>query len=71
MNAYNWEESHSVEGSYCEESDEDNMHPNPMMLVGPVGSGKSALVFACAAKLGFEVIEINAGQVRLLFSISL
>lgn len=63
MNAFIREETQRVQGNYCEDSDEDDRHPNTMMLQGPVGSGKTALVFACAAQLGFEVIEINASQV--------
>jgi Ni2+-binding GTPase involved in maturation of urease and hydrogenase len=42
-----------------------------MALLGPVGSGKTALVYAAAQELGFGVLEVNpsmertAGQVRI------
>jgi len=41
-----------------------------MALLGPVGSGKTALVYAAAQELGYSVLEVNpsmertAGQVR-------
>jgi MoxR-like ATPase len=41
-----------------------------MALLGPVGCGKTALVYAAAQELGFGVLEVNpsmertAGQVR-------
>ncbi len=34
-----------------------------MLVTGPPGSGKTALCYAAAQRLGFEVIEINATQV--------
>lgn len=37
--------------------------PSTMLLTGAPGSGKTALCYATAQKLGFEVIEINASQV--------
>jgi hypothetical protein len=33
-------------------------------IVGPSGSGKTAAVLACAAELGFGVIEVHPGQAR-------
>lgn len=37
---------------------------NVLLLVGPIGSGKTSLVFAAANKLRFDVIEINCSQIR-------
>lgn len=42
----------------------NNSMGNVLSIVGPVGSGKSASIYACAEELGFEVIEINASSVR-------
>ncbi len=36
----------------------------PALLYGPVGSGKTASVYALANDLGYEIIEINASDVR-------
>ena len=35
-----------------------------MLITGPTGSGKTSAVFACAKQLGYDVIEIHAGQIR-------
>eukprot|EP00041_Stephanoeca_diplocostata_P036740 m.1352613 g.1352613 ORF g.1352613 m.1352613 type:complete len:1861 (+) comp24926_c0_seq2:287-5869(+) len=37
---------------------------NTMLLVGPPGSGKTAAVYACATELGYNVLELHAGQIR-------
>lgn len=37
---------------------------NVLVLEGPSGSGKSAAVLACARRLGYRVIEVNASQTR-------
>ncbi|KAJ7547923.1 hypothetical protein O6H91_08G109900 [Diphasiastrum complanatum] len=37
---------------------------NTVLLTGPVGSGKSAAVYACAKEQGFTVLEINASEGR-------
>jgi DNA polymerase III delta prime subunit len=43
----------------------DSLGPgNVMVLRGPSGSGKTAAVHACAAQLGFTVIEMNASTLR-------
>lgn len=34
------------------------------LVCGPSGIGKSAVVYATAARLGFEVIEVNTSQLR-------
>ncbi len=36
----------------------------PVLLYGPVGSGKTASVYALAQELDYEIIEINASDVR-------
>ena len=36
----------------------------PALLIGPPGIGKTTLVIATAKKLGFEVLELNASDVR-------
>ncbi|XP_058724512.1 uncharacterized protein LOC131595988 isoform X2 [Vicia villosa] len=37
---------------------------NVLLITGPVGSGKSAAVYACAREQGFEVLELNASDWR-------
>eukprot|EP00798_Chlamydomonas_sp_ICE-L_P014765 gene14765-20816_t len=37
---------------------------NALVLAGPVGSGKTAALQACALELGYNVIEVNPGQDR-------
>ncbi|KAG8378276.1 hypothetical protein BUALT_Bualt08G0120700 [Buddleja alternifolia] len=37
---------------------------NVLLVTGPVGSGKSAAIYACARDQGFQVIEINASDWR-------
>ncbi|KAL8133734.1 hypothetical protein AgCh_008972 [Apium graveolens] len=55
--------------SYTSESDfedieEDNRLKNVLLITGPVGSGKSAAIYACAKEQGFQVIEVNASDWR-------
>ena len=35
---------------------------NVMCIVGPTGCGKTAAVYACAAELCYNVLEVNAGD---------
>lgn len=35
-----------------------------MALLGPVGSGKTSLVYAAAQELGFRVLEVNPSMER-------
>ncbi|XP_072974028.1 uncharacterized protein [Typha angustifolia] len=54
---------------YKDEYDMDEMDDatnikNVLLITGPVGSGKSAAVYACAKEQGFEVIEVNASDLR-------
>ena len=37
---------------------------NTALIVGPTGCGKTASVFALAAELGFNVLEVNASRNR-------
>ncbi|KAK1386884.1 putative P-loop containing nucleoside triphosphate hydrolases superfamily protein [Heracleum sosnowskyi] len=55
--------------SYTSESDfedieEENRLKNVLLITGPVGSGKSAAIYACAKEQGFQVIEVNASDWR-------
>ncbi|XP_062098081.1 uncharacterized protein LOC133803953 isoform X2 [Humulus lupulus] len=53
-------ESDSDSGSQCEEDKLKNV----LLVTGPVGSGKSAAIYACAKEQGFEVLEVNASECR-------
>lgn len=49
------------------ESDNDDGEEslkNVLLVTGPVGSGKSAAIYACARDQGFQIIEINASDWR-------
>ncbi|KAK9743391.1 hypothetical protein RND81_03G236100 [Saponaria officinalis] len=50
--------------SYAENADEPSDLKNVLLVSGPVGSGKSAAIYACAKEQGFEVIEVNASDWR-------
>ncbi|XP_017243940.1 uncharacterized protein LOC108215858 [Daucus carota subsp. sativus] len=55
--------------SYTSESDfedieEENRLKNVLLITGPVGSGKSAAIYACAKEQGFQVIEVNSSDWR-------
>ncbi|KAJ6798913.1 Uncharacterized protein M6B38_212620 [Iris pallida] len=59
----------SGDSTYANESDMDDLEDadtlkNVLLLTGPVGSGKSAAIYACAKEQGFEVIEVNASDLR-------
>ncbi|XP_059631837.1 uncharacterized protein LOC132274545 isoform X2 [Cornus florida] len=52
-------------GSDCDSEDIAEMSlKNVLLVTGPVGSGKSAAIYACAKEQGFQVIEINASDWR-------
>ncbi|XP_061341920.1 uncharacterized protein LOC133288219 isoform X2 [Gastrolobium bilobum] len=44
-------------------NEEDSLQ-NVLLITGPIGSGKSAAVYACAQEQGFEVLELNASDCR-------
>ncbi|GMH21840.1 hypothetical protein Nepgr_023683 [Nepenthes gracilis] len=68
----NDEKSIVQEGDYdCfdSSSDAENMEDtaglkNVLLVMGPVGSGKSAAIYACAKEQGFQVTEVNASDWR-------
>ncbi|KAJ1967725.1 ATPase AAA domain-containing protein 5 [Dimargaris xerosporica] len=37
---------------------------NLILITGPVGSGKTAAIMACAHQCGYQVLEVNAGTCR-------
>ncbi|KAK8594060.1 hypothetical protein V6N13_125870 [Hibiscus sabdariffa] len=43
---------------------EENSLKNVLLVAGPVGSGKSAAIQACAKEQGFKVLESNASDCR-------
>lgn len=56
-------------GSSDHESDMDELDcedslKNVLLITGPVGSGKSAAIYACAREQGFKVIEVNTSSLR-------
>ncbi|GER37747.1 replication factor C large subunit [Striga asiatica] len=61
---------HSKDGDHDYEdsdSDTDSVEEslkNVLLVTGPVGSGKSAAIYACARDQGFHIIEINASDWR-------
>ncbi|XP_051139529.1 uncharacterized protein LOC127257195 isoform X2 [Andrographis paniculata] len=51
------------DSDYDTNTDEDDLK-NVLLITGPVGSGKSAAIYACARDQGFQIIEINASDWR-------
>ncbi|WOK93415.1 hypothetical protein Cni_G02112 [Canna indica] len=49
--------------SDTDQEDASNLR-NVLLITGPVGSGKSAAIYACAKEQGFEVIEVSASDLR-------
>ncbi|KAL8159334.1 hypothetical protein V2J09_000871 [Rumex salicifolius] len=52
--------------TYCDlqSMDEEAGLKNVLLVMGPVGCGKSAAIYACAKEQGFEVIEVNSSDWR-------
>lgn len=50
--------------SDVESLDEASGLKNVLLVTGPVGSGKSAAIYACAKEQGFQVVEVNASDWR-------
>ncbi|KAH0664202.1 hypothetical protein KY284_029133 [Solanum tuberosum] len=55
--------SDSLYESEADSSNEERLK-NVLLVSGPVGSGKSAAIYACAKEQGFQVIEVNASDWR-------
>ncbi|XP_039114182.1 uncharacterized protein LOC120249661 isoform X5 [Dioscorea cayenensis subsp. rotundata] len=55
--------SYDIE-SYMDDTDDEAVRKNVLLLTGPIGSGKSAAIHACTKEQGFEVIEVNTSDVR-------
>ncbi|PIN16178.1 hypothetical protein CDL12_11174 [Handroanthus impetiginosus] len=51
------------DSDYDTKNDEESLK-NVLLITGPVGSGKSAAIYACARDQGFQIIEINASDWR-------
>ena len=60
--------SEDMTGSDCESDSVDtelvDSLGNTALIEGPPGSGKTAAVFALAAEMGFNVLEVNASSNR-------
>lgn len=54
----------SGEDSGAESMEERAELKNVLLVNGPVGSGKSAAIYACANEQGFQVIEVSASDWR-------
>lgn len=54
----------SGEDSGAESMEEMAELKNVLLVNGPVGSGKSAAIYACAKEQGFQVIEVSASDWR-------
>ncbi|XP_054788869.1 uncharacterized protein LOC129294480 isoform X2 [Prosopis cineraria] len=54
--------------SHCDYDSEDMTEgdslENVLLITGPIGSGKSAAIYACAQEEGFEVLELNTSDCR-------
>lgn len=56
--------NYSPSDSGSEYIDEETTLKNVLLVTGPVGSGKSAAIYACAKEQGFQVIEVNTSDWR-------
>ncbi|XP_010521243.1 PREDICTED: uncharacterized protein LOC104800189 isoform X2 [Tarenaya hassleriana] len=48
--------------SDAENIDDEGCLKNVLLVIGPVGSGKSAAIHACAKEQGFKILESNASE---------
>ncbi|XP_060214329.1 uncharacterized protein LOC132641368 isoform X2 [Lycium barbarum] len=55
--------SDSLYESEADSTNEERLK-NVLLVSGPVGSGKSAAIYACAKEQGFQIIEVNASDWR-------
>ncbi|PWA92896.1 P-loop containing nucleoside triphosphate hydrolases superfamily protein [Artemisia annua] len=58
-----------IDLNYCpsdsgSDTEEETNLKNVLLVTGPVGSGKSAAIYACAKEQGFQVIEVNTSDWR-------
>ncbi|EQC32097.1 hypothetical protein SDRG_10293 [Saprolegnia diclina VS20] len=53
-----------MDPEYSDDDEEDTELYRLLVLQGEAGAGKTCSVYACAAELGYQVLEINAGQLR-------
>ncbi|KAK2442206.1 P-loop containing nucleoside triphosphate hydrolase superfamily protein [Trifolium repens] len=47
-----------------EDMNEEDSLQNVLLVTGPIGSGKSAAIYACAQEHGFDILELNASDCR-------
>nr|KYP55154.1 ATPase family AAA domain-containing protein 5 [Cajanus cajan] len=47
-----------------EDINEEDSLQNVLLITGPIGSGKSAAVYACAQEQGFDILELSASDCR-------
>ncbi|KAK6114842.1 hypothetical protein DH2020_007111 [Rehmannia glutinosa] len=55
---------HDYQQSDSDTNGSEESLKNVLLVTGPVGSGKSAAIYACARDQGFQIIEINASDWR-------
>ncbi|KAK6132006.1 hypothetical protein DH2020_034232 [Rehmannia glutinosa] len=55
---------HDYQQSDSDTNSSEESLKNVLLVTGPVGSGKSAAIYACARDQGFQIIEINASDWR-------
>ncbi|KAL8059670.1 hypothetical protein ABFX02_03G101700 [Erythranthe guttata] len=55
---------HDYQQSDSDTNNGEESLKNVLLVTGPVGSGKSASIYACARDQGFQIIEINSSDWR-------
>ncbi|EYU22957.1 hypothetical protein MIMGU_mgv1a020951mg [Erythranthe guttata] len=55
---------HDYQHSDSDTNNGEESLKNVLLVTGPVGSGKSASIYACARDQGFQIIEINSSDWR-------
>ncbi|XP_031390500.1 uncharacterized protein LOC116203005 isoform X2 [Punica granatum] len=55
--------SYHLPDSDSEYTEEEGLK-NVLLIIGPIGCGKSAAIYACAEEQGFDVMEVNASECR-------
>lgn len=64
VDLYDCEDDLYRNDSDLDDREEATTLKNVLLITGPVGSGKSAAIYACAKEQGFEVIEVSASDLR-------